>query len=195
MPEESRFQILYRLFFRSDSNSATRHRVHAGCALVRLDFLPRLPDSPLRDIERLARCFQLVHAIPPGALPVDRTNQATNDPAPSLRPRYRGFTATTNRSASASRDGTRPLAVQPLGVLPAGRPRNGTGQCRDAPSPVPCGSRRPGSRRLHAGHHLASKRISARLIPESPKHPGFDVVLGFRHVSNDSLALAFPVPA
>jgi hypothetical protein len=59
------------------------HRVHAGCALVRLDFLPRLPDSPLRDIERLARCFQLVHAIPPGALPVDRTNQATNDPAPS----------------------------------------------------------------------------------------------------------------
>ena len=44
----------------------------------------------------------------------------------------------------------------------------GTGQCRDAPSPVPRGSRRPGSRRLHAGHHLASKRISARLIPESP---------------------------
>ena len=37
--------------------------------------------------------------------------------------------------------------------------------------------------------------ISARLIPESPKHPGSDVVLEFRHVSNDSLALAFPVPA
>ena len=45
------------------------------------------------------------------------------------------------------------------------------------------------------GTPQASKRISARLIPESPKHPGFDVVLGFRHVSNDSLALAFPVPA
>ena len=28
------------------------------------------------------RCFQLVHAIPPGALPVDRTNQAANDPVP-----------------------------------------------------------------------------------------------------------------
>jgi hypothetical protein len=37
--------------------------------------------------------------------------------------------------------------------------------------------------------------MSARLIPGSPKHPGFDVIYGFRHVSNDSLALAFPVPA
>jgi len=51
-----------------------------------------------------------------------------NDPAPSLRPRYRGFAATTNRSASASRDGTPPLAVQPLGELPAGR-----SQARDRP--------------------------------------------------------------
>jgi hypothetical protein len=30
---------------------------------------------------------------------------------------------------------------------------------------VPRGSGRPGSRRLHAGHHLASRRASARLIP------------------------------
>ena len=103
-----------------------RHRVHAGCALVRLDFLPRLPDSPLRDLERLARCFQLVHATPPPGSPeVDRTNTATNDPVPSLRLHYKGITATTNRSASASRDGTQPLAVQPLGDLPAGRPGKG----------------------------------------------------------------------
>ena len=46
-----------------------RHPVYAGCALVRLDLLPRLPDRPLRDIERLARCFQLVHATPPGEHP------------------------------------------------------------------------------------------------------------------------------
>ena len=45
---------------------------------------------------------------------------------------------------------------------------------------VPRGSRRPGSRRLHAGHRLASQRTPARLIPESPKHPGFDVIwVGF----------------
>jgi hypothetical protein len=30
---------------------------------------------PLRDIKRLACCLQLVHATPPGELPVDRTNK------------------------------------------------------------------------------------------------------------------------
>ena len=44
-------------------------------------------------------------------------------------------------------------------------PRQRAGQYRDTPSPVPRGSRRPGSRRLHAGHRLASQRTSARLIP------------------------------
>ena len=46
---------------------------------------------------------------------------------------------------------------------------------RVRPSPVPCKSRRPGSRRLHAGHHLANQRAPARLIPGSFPHPGFDV--------------------
>ena len=35
---------------------------------------------------------------------------------------------------------------------------------RRPPSHVPCESSRPGSRRLHAGHHLASTRAPARLI-------------------------------
>ena len=87
------------------------------------DFLPRLPDSPLRDPERLARRLQLVHAIPPRELLVDRTNTATNDPAPSLRPHYRSLSATTSRSASVPRDGTQPLAASaPLGDLPLTRP-------------------------------------------------------------------------
>ncbi len=47
------------------------------------------------------------------------------------------------------------------------------------PSPVPLGRRRPGSRHLHAGHRLASKRTPARLIPGSFGHPGFDVVVWF----------------
>jgi len=62
-----------------------------------------------------------VHPTPPGStLPVDRTNSprmtrplGSTPTAPS-----RGFTATTSRSASASRDGTHCLAVQPLGRLP-----------------------------------------------------------------------------
>ena len=48
---------------------------------------------------------------------------------------------------------------------------------RCSPSHVLCKSRRPGSRRLYAGHHLASKRVSARLIPEgAQKTSGFDAV-------------------
>src|ERR1022692_842932 len=68
-----------------------RHPVHAGRALIRLDLLPRLPDSPLRDAKRLARCFQLVHATPPPGSPgVDRTNTVTNDPAPFAPPSLQG---------------------------------------------------------------------------------------------------------
>ena len=63
------------------------------------------------------------------------------------------------------------------------------------PSHVPCSSRRPGSRRLHAGHHLASKRVSARLFPGSATHPGFDVTYFlYRHVISDSLSFAFLIP-
>src|SRR5204863_9531006 len=109
-----------------------RHHVHAGCALVRLDLLPRLPDSPLRDIERLARCFQLVHATPPPGSPgVDRTNTVTNDPVPSLRPHYKGITATTNRSASAPSDGY----SAPCGSAARGTP------CRTAPGRRPASVR------------------------------------------------------
>ena len=44
---------------------------------------------------------------------------------------------------------------------------------RVRPSPVPCKSRRPGSRRLHAGHHLANQRAHARLIPGIVSTPRF----------------------
>ena len=137
--------------------------------LVRLDPLVRLPHQPLRYLKRLARRLQLAHASPPRELLVDRANKPTNEPAPSLRPHYRSFTATTSRSASASRDGTQRLAVSaPLGALPLATPASRAQQYQDTPSHVPHGSRRPGSRRLHAGHRLASQRAPARLIPGSP---------------------------
>lgn len=50
---------------------------------------------------------------------------------------------------------------------------------RHTPSHVPCSSRRPGSRRLHTGHHLASKRAPARLLPKIYTDLGFDVVSSF----------------
>ncbi len=50
------------------------------------------------------------------------------------------------------------------------------GQYRVTPSPVPRGSSRSGSRRLHAGHRLASRRAPARLVPRPSSRPGFDAV-------------------
>jgi hypothetical protein len=68
-----------------------------------------------------------------------------------------------------------PLQFRLLGTLPLARHQDE--QRQGTPSPVPCGSRRPGSRRLHAGHRLASKLAPARLIPGLGIHPGFDVAL------------------
>jgi len=45
---------------------------------------------------------------------------------------------------------------------------------RGTPSHVPRKSSRPGSRRLHAGHHLAGKRTPSRLIPGLSTGPGSD---------------------
>ena len=100
-----------------------------------------------------------------------RTNP--DEPAPSLRPHYRSFSTTTDRSASRCRDGTQRLAVSAAWRAPS-RPGNTREQYRHLPSRVPCESRRPGSRRLHAGHRLASKRVSARLLPELLGCPGSD---------------------
>jgi hypothetical protein len=60
----------------------------------------------------------------------------------------------------------RPSRSHPAWAAPCRHPPPGRPHCRDAPSHVLCGSRTPGSRRLHAGHHLAKKRAPARLIPE-----------------------------
>ena len=172
--------------------------VHSRRALVRLDLLPCLPDRPLRDLERLARCFQRVHPTPPGNTVrlIERT-PVTHDPAPSLHPHSRSFTTTTSRSASASRDGTLmpgrknvpTIRALPLTHLPAGR------KYRDTPSPVPLGRRRPGSRHLHAGHHLANKRHTRQAHPGVVLTPRFRChLIYFRHVHSGSLAFAFPVP-
>ena len=48
--------------------------------------------------------------------------------------------------------------------------------CRGLPSHVPRDSRRLGSRRLYAGHRLASKRVSARLILGPLVRPSFDAI-------------------
>src|ERR1035437_8795817 len=49
-------------------------------------------------------------------------------------------------------------------------------QCPDTPAHVRSETSSGGSRHLPTGHHLASKRAPARLVPEYPQDPGFDVV-------------------
>src|SRR6266480_6393601 len=99
--------------------------IHSCRTLVRPDLLPRLLDFPLGNIKLLALRLQLAHRTPPGEHPVDAINSVTNDPAPSLHPRYRGFTTTTSRSASMPRVGTRSLAVSSAWDTPSRPPLHG----------------------------------------------------------------------
>ena len=41
---------------------------------------------------------------------------------------------------------------------------------------------------IHTGHRLASKRVSARLIPEHTLHPGFDAICTFRCFNSGELS-------
>ena len=59
---------------------------------------------------------------PTGALPVDVINSVTSYLAPSLRPRYRGLTTTTGRSAAGPASVPRPLTVAAAWALPLHRP-------------------------------------------------------------------------
>ena len=152
-----------------------RAPVHARRSLIGLDSLVRLPHEPLRNTERLSRRLRLAHSIPPRAPLVARTNFATDGPAPSLPLHYKGFITTMSRSECRPRNGTQSLAVPAAWDAPSRR-RFPAGQCRGQPSHVPREGRRPGSRRLHAGHHLASNRVSARLILEPRTRPSSDAV-------------------
>ena len=65
VPEDSRFQILYRFRSRSASNCLDRLLIDPRRSLVRLDPLKRFPDNPLRDVERLVLQLWFAHPAPP----------------------------------------------------------------------------------------------------------------------------------
>ena len=102
----------------------------------------------------------------------------TAEVRPWLHPHYRGFPATTRRSASEHGDGTQPRTVSAAWSAPS-HPVMSPGSCPHSPSRVPHESRRRGSRRLYAGHRLANTWAPARLIPDSGTQPGFDVIFKF----------------
>ena len=75
--------------------------------------------------------------------------------------------------------GTLPLAT--LGAYDPGR------LFRRSPSHVPCKSRRPGSRRLYAGHRLASNAGSRQAHPKDRSAPRFRCHLNrFRRLNDDA---------
>ena len=150
--------------------------VHSRRALVGPDPPPRLPDHQLGDRKRLV--FGLWHvASPPPRTRRPRLNESTFLISRPLRstptPDSRSFTATTGRSASERRVGTQCLRVScrrhaPSRDLGGLRPRS---PYRRSLSHVPCQSRRPGSRRLHAGHRLASNRDARQAHHERTARP------------------------
>ena len=83
----------------------------------------------------------------------------------------------TGRSASERRDRYSMPPVSAVGTLPlAARrtdPQAPDGHFQRSPSHVPCKSRRPGSRRLYAGHRLASNTGSRQAHPGNAGAPRF----------------------
>ena len=88
-----------------------------------------------------------------------------------------------------------PSRFPPHGALPLARSQTRTGSIGPRLLPFRAESRRPGSRRLHAGHRLASKREPARLIPGPFGRPGFDATCYLFDTSTAiRLTLALPDP-
>ena len=64
---------------------------------------------------------------------------------------------------------------------------------RRPPSHVPCKSSRPGSRRLYAGHHLASTRVSRQAHPEGGTRTlGFDAICSLSRRLNGDAHPGYP---
>jgi hypothetical protein len=87
------------------------------------------------------------------------------DPIPSLRPHYRAFITTADRSAPVLRLGTLASRFSPLVLLPCHRR---TGSCSSAQKPA------SNSRPLYAGRRLPSHQAPDRLVPEGIHASGFD---------------------
>src|SRR5258708_14902672 len=118
VPDDIRFQILYRLFLRSDSKSSR------DCLST--------PGAPLFALTRLyashTSCFGITNGLPsgpdlstrllPGTTPPFLMRTNPDEPAPSLHPHYTSFTTTTSQSANTCRTGTQRLQFQLSSALP-----------------------------------------------------------------------------
>ena len=150
LPDESRFQSLYRLSFSSCANSVSDCPSTPAAPLLALTFWYAFHTRAFGISNGLpADLVSLIRFLP---LLVDRRPTPNNTP-PSLRPRYRDLTATTGRSALLARDrysathGFRRLR------LSLSLPASTSGSLFHAEE-FSCSVVKPGpsSRHLHAGH-------------------------------------------
>ena len=143
--------------------------------------VPILPPDEVAGVqggsrEEYRRSVGRVDAPPPGWLepiqtppephdPVDPTNTATDDLTPWLHSHRVKQELPSHYESVRKRAprGTPSVLVSPVREPPSRHLIQW--QYRDTPSDVPHRSRRPGSRRLHAEHHLAGKRAPSRLVP------------------------------
>src|SRR5215475_15241190 len=160
-------------------------RVHARRPLIGPDLPPRLIDEAFADFKRLHfRPGSLPRLLPlrvgPGMILVCT--------APSLRPHYRAFPATTSRPAPVPRLGTLPLAVSAAcgppscGQADLSQPSLSGRQvllfhasaCDELTPPL---HRAPPGQ--HAGHPLAegTHHLVRAFVPGTLRSPGFDAIV------------------
>ena len=114
------------------------------------------------------------------AIAVDH-QASQDDPPPSLHPRYRASPLPRDGPPLCPASVLSPSRISRLGFsLPrttAGHNRStGRPRARDDRFARSASEPGPSSRRLHAGHHLGSKRVAPRLIPRHLVSLGFDVI-------------------
>ena len=163
-----------------------RLAVDARRALVGLDPQLRLPDGASRS--QTTSVGSLTGSS--RATPVDHRAARTTRPLRS---------SPITGPSSLLRDGPplcpasvlSPSRFPPLGALPLDRPQATTAPLaaayRGDRFPRSMQEPRPGSRHLHAGHHLANQQAPARLVPGPKSSPVSMPLRNFRHVISGSL--------
>ena len=165
--------------------------VHSRGTLVLLDVPPRLPHHQLGNYKRLVFGLRHVFSLPPrtqGPRLIETTFLVSRPLRSTPTPASGDFSATTGRSASERRVGTQCLRFLPRHAPSSDlwglRPRT---PYRRSPSHVPCKSRRPGSRRLYAGHRLAGNAGTRQAHLEGrSRTPDFDAISDFRRLNDDA---------
>src|SRR5207244_303791 len=110
LPEDIRFQIRYRLFFRSVSKSSIEHPSTPGAPWLALTLRYASHTSRFE----ISNGFPGDFGSPTRSLPESSgcSNELpTNGPAPSLPLHYRDFSTTMGRFECQPRDGTQRLTV------------------------------------------------------------------------------------